>query len=184
MPNILCKRVLLTINFIIFFKSVVNRIFKTIFKVCVSGLYVNEKQIFVGENDDLPEFSFGHDELVCNAEQMKTSLINIQNEEVIISQCDTSTWTRNNDNDDDSSESCWDACGRKGGKCHNCDIDGNEGFCCKKDFMSHNGNCPDQAIMASSSSGHTCVHGKFSDSLRQGNEIGFRAKDVYSYYIK
>ena len=143
---------------------------KTIIKVCISSLYVNGKQVFVGENDDLSEFLLGNDELVCNEKKVTTPLITIQNEKVVASQCKSSKWIRNNFDDDDLSESCFDQCGKKGGKCSVCDADGNEGFCCRGDLMSYNGNCPDAAIMASPNSRYTCVHGKHSKSARPDTE--------------
>ena len=153
--------------------------------MCISSLYINEKQIFVGQNDDLPRFILGHDGLVCDAEKVKTPWITIQNDTITASQCNKSTWTRNNLNNNDLSESCWDECDRKGGKCHVCDIDGNEGFCCKKDFMSHNGNCPDQAIMASSNSSYACVHGKFlKKSCRPVSDMVLRAKILHTNSIR
>ena len=56
-------------------------------KVCISSLYFNNKQVFVGPNDDLENFSMDQDGLMCNAEKMKTSSISIQNGLVIHSEC-------------------------------------------------------------------------------------------------
>ena len=108
----------------------------------------------------MAKFSLGHDDTFCDEEEMRTSLITIQNEKVITSQCTVSTWTRNNPNDEDRSESCLTKCGRKDGKCSVCDIDGNEGFCCRGSSKYSNGNCPDQAIIVSPYARHACVHGK------------------------
>ena len=57
------------------------------FKVCISGLYVNEEQIFVGKNNDLPFFVLTNAEMLCTNDQMATPLITIQNGEIIASSC-------------------------------------------------------------------------------------------------
>ena len=58
-----------------------------IFKVCISSLWVNNKQIFVGENGDLPYFLFDNDALACGPDKMTTPLLTIQNETVVASRC-------------------------------------------------------------------------------------------------
>jgi len=39
---------------------------------------------------------------------------------------------------------CWGICGRKGGSCHHCGVDG---FCCSPTRHELNGNCPAEALL-------------------------------------
>ena len=57
------------------------------FKVCISSLHVNNKQIFVGKDNNLSNFSFDNDGLVCQSDEMKTPLLTIQDGKVISSIC-------------------------------------------------------------------------------------------------
>ena len=93
---------------------------------------------------------------------MKTPLISIQDEKVIVSSCKPKWITSNAEND--KTENCWDQC--RGGKCSHCDINGNEGYCCRQDSGTFNGLCPDQAILASSTFHHSCVHGRLNNKSR------------------
>ena len=48
---------------------------------------MNNKQVLVGENDDLSLFTMDGDRSVCQVKEMVTSLLKIQNENVIFSAC-------------------------------------------------------------------------------------------------
>ena len=127
-----------------------------IIKVCISGLFLNEKQIMFGKNNDLSEVTFGLENFYCDDHKMKTPLITIQNENIIVSSCKTSKWVRN-DKENDRTENCYDKC--HGGKCSACNKNGNEGYCCRQGIFD---GCPDQAILAASPLHHSCVHGKLT----------------------
>ena len=130
---------------------------------------MNNKQILVGENDDLSHFSFDNDRLACGPDKMTTPLLTIQNGTVVSSICKGflksnfdkpniiiiliigTNWINSSKN------KCWSQCGRKGGKCSYCDVVGSEGFCCRRDHYS-NGDCPDSAIAFSDRKHHGCVY--------------------------
>ena len=57
------------------------------FKVCILGLHVNKRQIFVGKDNNLSNFSFDNDGLVCRSDKMITPLLTIQDGKVISSIC-------------------------------------------------------------------------------------------------
>ena len=48
---------------------------------------MNNKQVLVGESDDLSLFTMDGDRSVCQVKEMVTSLLKIQNENVIFSAC-------------------------------------------------------------------------------------------------
>ena len=61
--------------------------FKFYLKVCISGLFFNNEQVFVGPNNDIEHFSMDQDGLICSDEKMKTSTISIKNGIVLDSEC-------------------------------------------------------------------------------------------------
>ena len=57
--------------------------------------------------------------------------------------------------------SCWDACGSKGGSCQKCNRGSQKGFCCRGDGIGGNGDCPLSAInFLRSIHTHMCVRPK------------------------
>ena len=85
-------------------------------------------------------------------------------------------------------ENCWANCGRKSGKCSFCDIDGLNGYCCKRDYLD-NGDCPSAAILNSPTSHHRCVHGKGEHHQKPLNKITWRhcqdiSRDLYGFRNK
>ena len=57
------------------------------FKVCISGLYVNDNQVLVGKNTDQTSFTLDSDNLKCTANRMNTKSLVFQNGEAIESEC-------------------------------------------------------------------------------------------------
>ena len=55
--------------------------------MCISDLYINDEQIIVGKNNDLPNFIMSSEQNICTAEQVRTSLITVKNGKVISSSC-------------------------------------------------------------------------------------------------
>ena len=48
---------------------------------------MNNRQIFVGKDDNLANFAFDNDGLVCRSDKMKTPLLTIQDGKVVSSIC-------------------------------------------------------------------------------------------------
>lgn len=59
----------------------------SLFEVCISGLWMNDDQILVGRNKDLPYFVLDSTDNFCTSNKMRTNSITIQNGKVIESQC-------------------------------------------------------------------------------------------------
>ena len=60
-----------------------------IFKICITGLFVNGNQLLVGENKDKKSFWIDSDEISCDENIMKTDEIVIQNSKITSSICGT-----------------------------------------------------------------------------------------------
>ena len=60
-------------------------------------------------------------------------------------------------------EDCWYVCGEKGGSCSECQLNGDDGYCCSQTKLDLNGDCPNEAVNAMISSSdsviekHRCV---------------------------
>ena len=60
-------------------------------------------------------------------------------------------------------EDCWYVCGKRGGSCSVCQINGDDGYCCSQTKLNLNGDCPTEAVNAMISSSdsviemHQCV---------------------------
>ena len=67
--------------------------------VCITSLSVNNKQLLVGKNGDLPSFWMSTNRLKCTGQRMTTSEITIKDGKIISSECPTV-----DDTDDDSEE--------------------------------------------------------------------------------
>ena len=57
------------------------------FQVCISSLFFNNKQMFFGPNNDLPNFSMDQNVPICSNDTMKWSSIIIKNGTVASSEC-------------------------------------------------------------------------------------------------
>ena len=59
--------------------------------VCITSLHVDNRQIYVGKNDNLTSFEFARpnqgESFACHEDKLITSLLTINNGEVIQSQC-------------------------------------------------------------------------------------------------
>ena len=137
--------------------------------VCITGLFVNKKQIRVGKGNDLEAFWLDHDQPSCIDGYMSSSHMIIQNGEVVLSQCKprtTNGWT-------ETVQDCYmgnrDSSRCKGGYCAEC---GKEGYCCSgNNYSAHNHNagkgpnhnddqqpaCPQDAVDVITSYHHVCV---------------------------
>ena len=60
-----------------------------IFKICITGLFVNGNQLHVGKNKDQKSFWIDSDEISCDDNIMKTDEIVIQNSKIASSICGT-----------------------------------------------------------------------------------------------
>ena len=56
-------------------------------KVCISSMFFNNQQVFVGPNNDIPNFSMDGDGLICNDDNVKSSWLTIKNGEVVFAKC-------------------------------------------------------------------------------------------------
>ena len=55
--------------------------------VCITSLSVNDKQLLVGKNNDLPNFWMNQRNPKCTKSHMTTSQITVKNGEIFSSQC-------------------------------------------------------------------------------------------------
>ena len=55
--------------------------------MCITGLYIDGRQILVGKNTDQPSFWIDGNSFRCQDDNMKLSQITIQNGEIISSDC-------------------------------------------------------------------------------------------------
>ena len=55
--------------------------------VCITSLSFNKKQLLVGESNNLERFWFDSDQNFCMDDFMSSSLIKIQNGQIIYSSC-------------------------------------------------------------------------------------------------
>ena len=69
--------------------------------VCITSLSVNDKQLLVGKNGDLPSFWMSTNRLKCTSQRMTTSEITIKDGKIISSECPINM---NADDSDDDSE--------------------------------------------------------------------------------
>ena len=60
--------------------------------VCITSLSINEKQLLVGESNNLQSFWIDSDQNYCLDDFMSSSLIKIQNGKVIFSSCKDRKW--------------------------------------------------------------------------------------------
>ena len=56
-------------------------------------------------------------------------------------------------------EDCWGNCGSKGGSCNYCKRENQVGYCCRKDGLGDNGDCPESAMDFISVAHHVCLQG-------------------------
>ena len=81
-----------------------------------------------------------------------------------------------------ASENCWSKCGDKGGVCSYCDNGTLKGFCCRKDGVGGNNDCPLSAITSIPEDRnyyHVCVSQR-NDNHSQGNQFDFFSKSIKS----
>ena len=64
-------------------------VISNIFKICITGLFVNGYQLHVGKHKDRKSFWIGSDEMSCDDNIMKTDEIVIQNSKIKSSICET-----------------------------------------------------------------------------------------------
>ena len=57
------------------------------FKLCITGLFINENELHVGKNKDQKSFWMDSDEMFCDVNFMKTDEIVIQNSKIMSSSC-------------------------------------------------------------------------------------------------
>ena len=126
--------------------------------VCITGLFINEKQMIVGKDDDLEAFWIDDDQANCVDGYMSSSHMIFKNGKVVLSQCKprlTNGWI-------ETVADCYQKC--NGGYCAEC---GEEGYCCSgHNYKPGTGpakndenlpGCPQEAVDIITSNHHVCV---------------------------
>ena len=64
-----------------------SKLKKNYSQVCITGLFVNDEQVFVGKHQDQAFFTLDSDGIQCSPQRMKTKFITLQDGQVIASAC-------------------------------------------------------------------------------------------------